>query len=124
MNFDGDAIHVIERDGNPWFVAGEVCGVLGLTNPTVSVQRLDDDEVAKLNLGSQSGIVNIINESGLYSLILTSRKPEAKTFKVLTLGDPEMARSCGVPPLLYFRGGDVQRGYTRTPPGRGRASIA
>jgi len=55
--------------------------VLGLSNPTVSIQRLDDDEVTKFNLGGLQGEVNIINEPGLYSLILTSRKPEAKQFK-------------------------------------------
>lgn len=75
------ALRVIEKDGNPWFVASEVCGVLGLTNTTVAIQRLDEDEVTKLNLGGQAGDTNIINESGLYSIVLTSRKPEAKRFK-------------------------------------------
>jgi prophage antirepressor-like protein len=71
---------ITDQHGNPWWVANEVCKVLGLTNPSVSVQSLDDDERAKFNLGRQ-GDTWIINEPGLYSLILRSRKPEAKAFK-------------------------------------------
>ncbi len=68
------------KDGEPWFVASDVCECLGLANPTVSVNRLDYDERAKFNLGRQ-GWVNIVNEYGLYNLVLGSRKPEAKNFK-------------------------------------------
>ncbi|MGH0485305.1 BRO family protein [Bacillus mycoides] len=63
-----------------WFVAKDVCDVLELTNPTVALQTLDSDERSKFNLGRQ-GEANMINESGLYSLILASRKPQAKAFK-------------------------------------------
>jgi anti-repressor protein len=73
-------IRVIEKNNEPWFVAKDVCEVLELTNPTVAIGRLDTDEVAKFNLGRQ-GETNLINEYGLYSLILGSRKPEAKKFK-------------------------------------------
>ena len=55
--------------------------VLELTNTTVAIQNLDEDEVTKLNLGSQYGETNFINESGLYTLIIRSRKPEAKKFR-------------------------------------------
>lgn len=68
-------------DGQPYFAAKDVCDVLELTNPTVSIQRLDADEVTKLNLGGLYGETNFVNEPGLYSLILGSRKPEAKQFK-------------------------------------------
>lgn len=68
------------RDGEPWFVAADVCRALELSNPTVSVGRLDDDERAKLNLGRQ-GEGTIVSEPGLYALVLGSRKPEAKAFK-------------------------------------------
>ena len=64
----------------PWFVASDVCESLGLSNPTVSVNRLDEDERSKFNLGRQ-GEVNMVNEYGLYNLILGSRKDEAKRFK-------------------------------------------
>lgn len=64
----------------PWFVAADVCRALDLSNPTIATNRLDEDERAKFNLGRQ-GEGTIINEPGLYSLVLGSRKPEAKAFK-------------------------------------------
>ncbi|MDM5436198.1 phage antirepressor [Bacillus hominis] len=64
-----------------WFIAKDVCEVLKIKNTTVAIQKLDSDEVTKFNLGGLSGETNIINESGLYSLIMTSRKPQAKVFK-------------------------------------------
>ncbi len=70
---------IVVKD-EPWFVAGDVCESLGLSNPTVSVNRLDEDERSKFNLGRQ-GEVNMVNEYGLYNLILGSRKDEAKRFK-------------------------------------------
>lgn len=80
FNFDNAALRVIELDGEPWFVASDVCAVLDVQNVSQAVSRLDDDERAMLNIGRQ-GEASIINESGLYSLILGSRKPEAKKFK-------------------------------------------
>lgn len=66
--------------GEPWFIAKEVCDALGLG--TEHVRRdLDDDEVDSANLAGSNRPMLIINESGLYSLILRSRKPEAKAFK-------------------------------------------
>lgn len=73
-------VRVVEQNGEPWFVAKDVCDCLGLKNPTMAVNTLDDDERAKFNLGRQ-GNTNIVNEYGLYSLVLSSRKPEAKEFK-------------------------------------------
>ena len=74
-------VRVLEKDGEPWFVAKDVCDILELTNTTVTVSRLDNDEVAKFNLGGIVGETNLVNEYGLYSLILGSRKQEAKNFK-------------------------------------------
>lgn len=68
-------------EGEPWFLAKDVCECLGLSNTTVATSKLDEDEVTKLNLGGQSGEVNLVNESGIYNLVLGSRKPEAKAFK-------------------------------------------
>lgn len=73
-------VRIILQDNEPWFVAKDVCDCLEHTNTTMALQRLDDDERAKLNLGRQ-GETNVINEYGLYSLVLSSRKPEAKEFK-------------------------------------------
>ena len=67
-------------DNEPWFVASDVCKALNIKNATDTLKRLDDDERARFNLGRQ-GEANIINEYGLYNLILASRKPEAKQFK-------------------------------------------
>lgn len=65
-------IRAVMVDGNPWFVATDVIKALQLTNPTMSMKALDDDERSKLNLGRQ-GTANIISESGLYTLILRCR---------------------------------------------------
>ena len=77
----GDAtIRTATINNEPWFVAKDVCDALEISNPTDALKRLDDDERARFNLGRQ-GEANIVNEPGLYSLILASRKPEAKAFK-------------------------------------------
>lgn len=73
-------VRTVMVSGEPWFVAVDVCKALELSNPTVAVSRLDEDERFKFNLGRQ-GEGTIVNEAGLYSLILGSRKPEAKAFK-------------------------------------------
>lgn len=73
-------VRTVMVSGEPWFVAADVCKALELSNPTVAVSRLDEDERAKFNLGRQGEGI-IVNEAGLYSLILGSRKPEAKVFK-------------------------------------------
>ena len=64
-----------------WFVAADVCAALDLSNTTVALDRLDIDEKSKFNLGLSGGATNCVNEYGLYSLVLTSRKPSAKIFK-------------------------------------------
>lgn len=74
-------VRMVIRDGDPWWVAADVCAVLEISNPTMALERLDEDEKAKLNLGLQGGATNVVNEFGLYNLILGSRKPEAKAFK-------------------------------------------
>ncbi len=73
-------VRTVMVSDEPWFVAVDVCKALELSNPTVAVSRLDEDERAKFNLGRQGEGI-IVNEAGLYSLILGSRKPEAKVFK-------------------------------------------
>lgn len=63
-----------------WFVAKDVCDNLDIKNTTQALSKLDNDERSMFNIGRQ-GEVNIINEFGLYSLVLSSRKKEAKEFK-------------------------------------------
>ena len=85
FNFDTHAVRTLTRDGEPWFVAADVCAALGVVNPSQAISRLDDDEATLITVEGQAGngaqSQNLINESGLYSLILTSRKEEAKRFK-------------------------------------------
>lgn len=74
-------VRAMLRDDGPWFVAADVCAALDLT--TEQTRRLDDDEKGLHSTQTPSGAqqMTIISESGLYSLILGSRKPEAKPFK-------------------------------------------
>jgi prophage antirepressor-like protein len=80
---DNDEFRVIDRNGEPWFILTDVAKRLGIGNPSDAASRLDDDEKGVATIDTLGGkqAVRIINESGLYSLILTSRKPEAKRFK-------------------------------------------
>ena len=80
FDFEGNKVRTIQKDSMTWFAANDVTNTLGLTNTTVAVSRLDDDEVTKFNLGSLSGETNFISEAGLYKLIGSSRKPAAKKF--------------------------------------------
>lgn len=74
-------VRAMLRDDGPWFVAADVCAALDLT--TEQTRRLDDDEKGLHSTQTPSGVqqMTVISESGLYSLILGSRKPEAKPFK-------------------------------------------
>ena len=80
FSYEGHEVRTVSRDGEPWWVLKDVCDVLELSNPSMIAERLDDDERAKYCLGRQ-GDTNIISESGLYNVILLSRKPEARKFK-------------------------------------------
>lgn len=83
FNYGQTEIRTILKNHEPWFVAKDVCEVLEISNNRMALQRLDDDEKAEVSLndGSQNRSFSIVNEPGLYSLILGSRKPEAKQFK-------------------------------------------
>lgn len=81
FEFKGASLRTLtDEAGEPWFVAKDVCDILGHSNVSMALDRLDDDERSKFNLGRQ-GETNIVNEAGLYSLVLGSRKPEAHEFK-------------------------------------------
>jgi len=76
-------IRVIDREGEPWFVAADVCKALELGNSRQAIARLDNDEKGVISIDTPGGPqeMSIINEPGLYTLVLGSRKPEAKAFK-------------------------------------------
>lgn len=80
---DKDEFRVMDRNGEPWFVLSEVCKKLGIAQAASASRTLDDDEKDVLTMHTLGGPqkVTVINESGLYSLIMTSRKPEAKKFQ-------------------------------------------
>lgn len=81
FDFKGASLRTLtDEAGEPWFVAKDVCDILGHSNVSMALDRLDDDERSKSNLGRQ-GKTNIVTEAGLYSLVLGSRKPEAHEFK-------------------------------------------
>ncbi|MFV0410804.1 MAG: BRO family protein [Paracoccus sp. (in: a-proteobacteria)] len=84
LDFETNAVRIIMQDGEPWFVAADVCRVLEHSNIRVAISRwLDDDEkgatICDTPGGKQS--LNIVSESGLYALIIRSRTPAAKRFR-------------------------------------------
>ena len=81
FTFDNNAVRVVVLNNEPWFLAVDVCTVLDLGNPSQALTRLDEDEKSTLISNDGGPGRNIINESGLFSLILGSRKPSAKMFK-------------------------------------------
>lgn len=82
-NPDFGAVRSILIDGDPWFVAADVCKALEIEKTNRALSRLDDDEKGAHSVSTPGGRqrMSIISESGLYSLILGSRKPEARAFK-------------------------------------------
>lgn len=84
FTYQQSTVRTVERDGEPWFVLKDVCDVLNLTTPARVAERLDKDEVSQTHLTDSIGRqqeTTVINESGLYSVILRSDKPEAKPFR-------------------------------------------
>ena len=79
FNFEQMNVRTVEIDNEVWFVATDVANALGLSNVSMSLKTLDDDERSKFNLGRQ-GETNVISEAGLYRFIGGSRKKEAKQF--------------------------------------------
>lgn len=69
------------NEQEPLFVAADVCKALGFKNPSTTLKRLDEDENPKLNLGLQGGKTNMVTFPGLLSLVLSSRKKEAREYK-------------------------------------------
>lgn len=84
FNFEKRDVRVVMKGSEPWFVAKDVCEVLELGNITESLRRLEDDEFSSTEVVDSLGRtqqMQAVNEPGLYSLVLGSRKPEAKAFK-------------------------------------------
>lgn len=83
FNYNGSEVRTIQKDGEPWWVLKDVCEVLGLSSPHKVFDRLDEDEKGRNQIPTPGGEqeMTVINESGLYNVILRSDKPEAKPFR-------------------------------------------
>ena len=83
FKYQSNEIRTVLIGNEPWWVAKDVCEALELGDVSKATARLDEDEKGTNSTPTLGGNQNmiIVNESGLYSLILGSRKPEAKTFK-------------------------------------------
>ena len=82
FNFNGLQLRALLINEEPWFIAMDVAQVLGYDDAWNMTRRLDPEEIQNLQIGGFGNRgVNLINESGLYSAILGSQNPEAKTFK-------------------------------------------
>ena len=92
-------VRVIDRNGEPYFVLKDVCEALGIEQPVRVAERLDEDEVSQDHVTDSLGREQqtyIVNESGLYSVILRSDKPNAKQFKKMgNIGSPAIRKTGG-----------------------------
>ena len=81
--FNGQAVRVVDHDGQPWFASADVCDLLEIRNSRQAVARLDDDEKGVTTIDTAGGqqTLGIVSESGLYRLIFKSRKPQARAFR-------------------------------------------
>jgi anti-repressor protein len=84
FEFEEMPIRVIMKGDQPWWVAKDVCHVLGLTNPSKVLESLERSEVGINTIYTNAGLrsVGMVNESGLWAIVLRSRKPEAKAFRL------------------------------------------
>jgi anti-repressor protein len=95
FDFKGTAVRTVTYEsGETWWVLKDVCDALALSNPSRVASRLEDDEISKFDLGPNSELghgmnteANIVNESGLYNVILRSDKPEARQFRKWVTGE-------------------------------------
>lgn len=83
FQYANQQVRTFEIDGEPWFVLADICAVLEIANPRNVAARLDEDEKGVRPLDTPGGIqsVTIVNESGMYQVVLRSDKPESKQFR-------------------------------------------
>lgn len=109
FDFNSMPVRVMDRDGQPWFVAADVCRVLELSNPSMACEGLDEDEkgISSADTLGGSQQMRIISESGLYALIFKSRKAEARKFRRWVTSEvlPAIRRTGGY--ALPMGGGEV-----------------
>ena len=83
FEYQNKQIRTVEKDGTTWWVLKDICDALNLSSPHKVAERLDEDERCGIELRTSGGLQNttVINESGLYNVILRSDKPEAIPFR-------------------------------------------
>lgn len=83
FNYNENSVRTVQKSGEPWFVLKDVCSVLGIRKYRDTAERLDPDERGSVKVDTLGGAqdMTIISESGLYTVILRSDKPEAKPFR-------------------------------------------
>lgn len=106
FNYQNNEVRTVEMNGEPWFVLKDVCDVLGLSDTGRTAERLDADELTRTTLvsGGQNREMYIINESGLYNVILRSDKPEAKPFRKWVTSEvlPSIRKNGGILPICFL----------------------
>jgi prophage antirepressor-like protein len=105
--FDGAEVRIIDKDGNAWFILSDVCAVLGIANPRDAATRLDADERDGVGISDAIGRnqrATIVSESGVYRLIFTSTKKNAKKFRKWVTSE--------VLPAIRKHGGYISKGAT------------
>jgi prophage antirepressor-like protein len=112
FDFEGKGVRIQDRDGNPWFVLNDVCEVLEIANPRDAAGRLDDDETDAVGIADAMGRIqetNVVNESGVNALIMTSRKPEAKRFRKWVTGTviPSIRKHGAYKQIAQLAGNDL-----------------
>jgi prophage antirepressor-like protein len=99
FRFDQSPVRTVMKDGDPWFVAKDVCDIFELGDPSKTVERLDPDEVGTNSIRTTAGTREMltVNESGVYCLVFTSRKQEAKRFRKWVTSEvlPEIRKTGG-----------------------------
>jgi BRO family, N-terminal domain len=83
FRFEESSVRAVMYNDEPWFIAKDVCDILDIDDPSKAVSRIDDDERGTTTVRTAGGPQEVLtlNESGVYSLVFTSRKPEAKRFR-------------------------------------------
>lgn len=108
FTYQSNDVRTVELDGEAWFVLKDVCQVLNLSTPARVAERLDSDEVSLTHLTDSIGRqqeTTVINESGLYNVILRSDKPEAKPFRKWVTSE--------VLPTIRKTGGYMMQGMSK-----------
>ena len=89
FDYNNNSVRIVEKNGEPWFVAKDLCAILEIKNVGDALNRLDSDEKQELTGQQVIGLtdnpnitrLSVVSESGMYALVLSSRKPEAKPFR-------------------------------------------